>query len=430
MSFRLQKSIKIAKGVRLNVSKSGLGVSVGPRGAKISVGPRGVYGSAGIPGTGLSTRRKLSGSNSSGNNRTQNSTNGDRSVRVEISIDEENGSETVSLYEGGTKLNDESLLRKIKKDPSYKVKLEEVRMQVYEEILEKTNILIVIHKHSEKMTDWNAIAVKVSEAKPDVYEVKSFDKKCPEKDEIYSNLESEAKKNIKGLFGVKKKRKEYIDINIDQEYSVSVSNWSKEKEEFDKKEKDEERKENKRYLEEYNAWIKEMERLLNPDVPYIEERLEDIFSEIQLPADFSISFQIKNDGNDILLDIDLPEIEDFPSKKAQKLASGKISVKDKTQKELKEDYFTSIAGIGIYITSIAFSAAPKIETITASGYTQRVNKATGNIEDEYVYSVKFNSTKFGKLNFDAIDPKFTIQDFENRMTVSKTYELNKIEPFN
>ena len=34
MSFRLQRSIKIAKGIRLNVSKSGLGVSVGPRGRK------------------------------------------------------------------------------------------------------------------------------------------------------------------------------------------------------------------------------------------------------------------------------------------------------------------------------------------------------------------------------------------------------------
>jgi hypothetical protein len=29
MVFRLQRSIRIAKGVRLNISKSGLGVSVG-----------------------------------------------------------------------------------------------------------------------------------------------------------------------------------------------------------------------------------------------------------------------------------------------------------------------------------------------------------------------------------------------------------------
>lgn len=51
--MRFRKSIKIAKGVRLNVSKSGLGVSAGVRGARIGVNSRGAYTSTSIPGTGL-----------------------------------------------------------------------------------------------------------------------------------------------------------------------------------------------------------------------------------------------------------------------------------------------------------------------------------------------------------------------------------------
>ena len=50
---RFRKSFKIALGVRLNVSKRGLGVSAGVRGARVGVGPRGAYVSGGIPGTGL-----------------------------------------------------------------------------------------------------------------------------------------------------------------------------------------------------------------------------------------------------------------------------------------------------------------------------------------------------------------------------------------
>ena len=59
VGFRFQRRITLAPGIRLNLSKRGLGLSVGPRGASLSVGPRGVHGHAGIPGTGLAYRQKL-----------------------------------------------------------------------------------------------------------------------------------------------------------------------------------------------------------------------------------------------------------------------------------------------------------------------------------------------------------------------------------
>ncbi|WP_256201202.1 DUF4236 domain-containing protein [Thermoanaerobacter thermocopriae] len=39
MGWRFRKSISLGKGVRINVSKSGIGFSVGKRGARIGVGP-------------------------------------------------------------------------------------------------------------------------------------------------------------------------------------------------------------------------------------------------------------------------------------------------------------------------------------------------------------------------------------------------------
>jgi tetratricopeptide (TPR) repeat protein len=54
MSLRFRRSIKLIPGVRLNFSKSAIGLSVGVPGARVSVNTRGdVYTSAGIPGTGL-----------------------------------------------------------------------------------------------------------------------------------------------------------------------------------------------------------------------------------------------------------------------------------------------------------------------------------------------------------------------------------------
>lgn len=54
MSFRFRKSVKIAPGVRLNLSKSGVSTSLGTRGATVNIGKKGVRSTVGIPGTGLS----------------------------------------------------------------------------------------------------------------------------------------------------------------------------------------------------------------------------------------------------------------------------------------------------------------------------------------------------------------------------------------
>jgi hypothetical protein len=61
MPFRFQKRLKLLKGLTLNLSKGGASVTVGKKGAGINIGKNGVTGNAGIPGTGISYREKLSG---------------------------------------------------------------------------------------------------------------------------------------------------------------------------------------------------------------------------------------------------------------------------------------------------------------------------------------------------------------------------------
>ncbi|WP_231504358.1 DUF4236 domain-containing protein [Brevibacillus borstelensis] len=62
MGFNFRKSIKLGGGVRLNLSKRGVGVSAGFKGFRVGVGPRGTRVTAGIPGTGLSYSKSLTGS--------------------------------------------------------------------------------------------------------------------------------------------------------------------------------------------------------------------------------------------------------------------------------------------------------------------------------------------------------------------------------
>jgi hypothetical protein len=57
MGLRFQRRIKVLPGVRINLSKSGVGFSVGGRGAHIGIDSRGRrYTAVGLPGTGVSWR--------------------------------------------------------------------------------------------------------------------------------------------------------------------------------------------------------------------------------------------------------------------------------------------------------------------------------------------------------------------------------------
>ena len=80
MAWNYRKRVKIAPGVHLNFSKNGVSTSIGPKGAKVTFGKNGTYMSTSIPGTGLYSRQKISGSKSTfsnnGNNIDQNGCSG------------------------------------------------------------------------------------------------------------------------------------------------------------------------------------------------------------------------------------------------------------------------------------------------------------------------------------------------------------------
>jgi hypothetical protein len=59
MEFRFQKRIKILPGLRLNVSKTGISWTVGTRGASVTSRDGNLTGNVGLPGTGVSYRKRI-----------------------------------------------------------------------------------------------------------------------------------------------------------------------------------------------------------------------------------------------------------------------------------------------------------------------------------------------------------------------------------
>jgi len=60
MGIRFRRSIKLAPGLRMNFSGSGVSWTLGPRGLSMGIGKRGTFLNAGIPGTGFYSRERIS----------------------------------------------------------------------------------------------------------------------------------------------------------------------------------------------------------------------------------------------------------------------------------------------------------------------------------------------------------------------------------
>ncbi|MGK8935307.1 DUF4236 domain-containing protein [Pluralibacter gergoviae] len=54
MGFRFRKRIRIAPGLAINISKSGVSTSIGTKGATTNISGKGIKTTVGIPGTGIS----------------------------------------------------------------------------------------------------------------------------------------------------------------------------------------------------------------------------------------------------------------------------------------------------------------------------------------------------------------------------------------
>jgi hypothetical protein len=171
-----------------------------------------------------------------------------------------------------------------------------------------------------------------------------------------------------------------------------------------------------------------LEKLFLGDLDEIQAELERVFSSIDFYFEFYINFDVP-DPSTVYLDIDLPEIEHIPSLKANLRQDGKVSVKDKSQKELSEQYARLCHSLLFWFAIIVFDTVPTVERVFASGYTQRVDKKTGAIVDDYVLAVHFDKSTMEELFMDRIDPLVAVENFDHRRKMTKTFKLGRIEPF-
>lgn len=427
--MRFRKRIKICKGLSINLSKSGTSFTLGGKGASINVGSKGTFVNTSIPGTGVYNRQKIGGQTTKKRSLSTSRPVEDNKTHVVVNL-------TITLDEvgkpiikdkSGNIITDERILKQIKRQGSYKEVVRKLIISRKEKIEESNCNFIDIYKQTPPLAELRSYENELNDLKFVEYFMEKFAKNEPSIDKIRTEIECKAKNPLNKLFFWKKE--EYNkDNDPNAVYQRELNKWKEEKKAFEEKERSKKEKEDFQRKEIYDLRREELEEKIARPEEIIAKKMSEFLSNIVLPVEFSIDYQYYESNKSLYIDLDLPEIEDMPQKKATLSSNGKLSIKLKTPKQLKEDYAKCITGLAFYFAGNLFNISPEIASIIISGYTQRLSKRTGKIEDEYVYSVKFERDIFKNLNIKLIDPIEAVQNFENEMNMTSTYELKTIEP--
>ena len=437
MGLRYSKRVRLCKGIHLNFSKSGVGISLSNHGTTLSIGPNGTYVTTSFFGTGYSYRTRIdSKPQTSRTKKIKDSSQKDdiSNISYHFEIDDE-GNEQIRLTDFmGNIVNNETIVRKVKRSAEYKDAIQKAREEKYSFLQKRNDTLVFIYKLTPKIINRDDVIKERDDTRSvqqNFYKEKPFDELQPNESTLYDEAKKIAESTVKTYKFWKKK--ELIRIatykKLEELYEKAISEWTTRKNAHIAKEKQLKLEKDTEYKKEYEIKLAERHRIyeqvLNPSKEYLQDTINNILSQIALPVDFSIDYEVME--NEICLDIDLPEIEDFPSTTSSILQSGKLSIKKKNVADLNKDYATSVVGLSFFFAGIFFNISPVIEKIAISGYTQRLNKRTGNIENQYVYSVVYARDSFSKLNIENIDPLEAIKNFEHIINISSKFELKTID---
>lgn len=401
MGIRFRKSIKIAPGVRLSATTRGLGLRVGPRGAGLSITPSGSRVSAGIPGTGLYWSERLGGSRrrspsrSGGSGRSSTAAPQVHELELLIRVDDETGD--VTLLDAQTEMPlDAATLRTVKRQQGSELT---ARLEAMADGINETR---------EHLTQ---LHYGMPPPVPPLFTATRYDEPVPAR-------EGRPPKTFMHNIWPPAARRREATINArDAAYMEAVREWKERRIAHDG---------------EQERCRHRIEAARNGDLASMEVVMTEMLQGLEWPHETLVAWEFRS-PHQLMLDVDFPEVEMLPARRASVPARGlKISLRKLAAKDLDALYAQHVHSIGMRLAAYCFSQFPTLDNLTLSGFSQRVDKGTGHENDDYLYSVRIPRQPWELLNFaatQAIDAYAGLGEFEIRRNVLASWKMKAIEPF-
>lgn len=405
MALRFQRRIRVAPGIRLNLSKSGVGISVGPRGASASIGRRGTYTNLGLPGTGLSLRQRVntSGESSTGSRkaRVQPSQKSLQQMliegRLQFSINVRDSGDIDLQYVDGTALSQEeaALVRK-----HFGEHLRSEIGTLCERMNRDLEGLGRVHEGTPVPT-----TTPVFQSRP--FAIPKPERLLDPKPSFWQQVWPPARRAL-----------ESENQQRSDDYRRAFAEWTTQRQRHERREALREEIETRHVLESVDA---------------MQGILSDHLGRILWPKAADIDFDLGENHHTIAIDIDLPTSDEMPTTEYSLPAKQiRVSSKKLSDTRRRQLYMRYAHGIAFRVLGEVFARLPTVQRALISAYTQGVNPGTGVEEDHYLYSVIAGRDDWNRIDFSAlerVDPVVALECFQLRRSMTKTGVFKPIEPF-
>lgn len=391
MAIRFRKSIKLAPGIRMNLSGAGVGWTLGPRGATVGISKRGARLNTSFMG--FSSSQKMSGPSRSSSPAIKKPS----PIEVTLRCSVDNAG---NLHFKDAQGNDL---------PEHLV-----------EAVKKQNREVILKLIQRKCDDINGSIEDLGRIHLDTPDCKGAPAFVPV---VFDQPEPTPPRPRKPslldrLFKKRMQRLNEVNAAAQNDFTNRHVDWQNEKVNFSQ-------------LMQVRKQLIEVG--IYNSVADMEIWLEDNLQDITWPRETAVSFDIVEDGHRVLLDVDLPELEQMPSQTAALLVRElRISLKDMSATSVQKLYMSHVHAVAFRLVGETFAALPRVQSIVLSGYSQRPDKATGRVGDEYLFSIQISRKDWEEIDFNQlskVDVVESLTRFELRRQMSKTGIFKPIIPF-
>lgn len=222
-------------------------------------------------------------------------------------------------------------------------------------------------------------------------------------------LEQEVSQKEKSVNKTKQSKKDYISKRVNELCTLEIREWEKEREDF------------------YDSFRNSLQSVIDGDKDYIVAAISSLFPDDELPMEYFVDFTYEEEKGKVMVDLDLPEIEDIPDRKIILTPTGKKSIRLKGQTDLRSDYAHCVFGLAMYVAHTIFNVSLKIQEVEISGYTQRKEANSAVATDQYVFVVDFTRDLFAEIDFNRLSSMQIMDFFKRHFNMTKSFDMKQID---
>lgn len=288
-----------------------------------------------------------------------------------------------------------------------------------------------------KKPDTSSVVLKV-------FEKTNYKGKLPSKENAIANLREEAKHKYFSLWRThSSERQQFVDNNLEEVYNDSIVKYDELKDYFSEIQDVCAAKANAQYLEDYNNQLNSMvadynqrrdafvfnltekqKKAINyitgPE-DYVDKSLIALSEKVNLP--FTVTLETNYSQKEGLLTAKavIPSYINIPDTKASILSTGRISIKNKLQREMNQGLSSCQIGLSYYLCGYIFNISANIKTI-------RFSLMARENGDGY-YWVQFSREQFFSNDFQSFDPLLFLERCPHVIQYGKASleSINKVD---